>query len=294
MEQRTRKIGISAFALRIFAIVCMALDHIGFCLPKAAFSPYFRIIGRIAFPIFVFLIVNGYRHTHSKPKYALRLGLFAVISQLPFSLMIHLLSKQSVAASFARLFQGGEFPANAIRYLLGGMDAVSSGHISFNVFFTLFLSLLCVWFAAELRKKPWWGKALAFVPSVILCGLYHFGYIRSDYGMKGILLALVFYFFDGKYLLTLLGSVVALFSPTLISYGIQLLRLICVHRADFVRPSAWTLTEAYALLALIPIFLYNGKKGRTPKNKTAAKLVQLGFYIFYPAHMLLLWAVFVK
>lgn len=132
------------------------------------------------------------------------------------------------------------------------------------------------------------------MPSVILCGLYHFGYIRSDYGMKGILLALVFYFFDGKYLLTLLGSVVALFSPTLISYGIQLLRLICVHRADFVRPSAWTLTEAYALLALIPIFLYNGKKGRTPKNKTAAKLLQLGFYIFYPAHMLLLWAVFVK
>lgn len=295
VERNTQKSGISAFALRTLAIVCMVLDHIGYCLPKAGFSPYFRIIGRIAFPIFVFLIVNGYRHTRSKPKYALRLGLFAVISQIPFSLLIHLLSKQSVANAFSRLFAGGEFPVSSVKYLLGGTKVVTEGAlINFNVFFTLFVSLLCVWFAAEFWKKKWWGKLLAFVPSVIVCALNYFGYIRSDYGMKGILLALVFYFFDGKYLLTLLGSFAALFSPTLIGYGFRFLHLLRGRDVVFTLPDAWTMKEAYALLALIPIFLYHGKKGWSPKNKFAAKLVQLGFYVFYPAHMLLLWALFVK
>lgn len=58
MEQAKRFSGISAFALRTLAIVCMLLDHIGYCLPKAPFSPFFRIAGRLAFPIFIFLFVK--------------------------------------------------------------------------------------------------------------------------------------------------------------------------------------------------------------------------------------------
>ena len=43
-------------------------------------------------------------------------------------------------------------------------------------------------------------------------------------------------------------------------------------------------------VALVPIFLYNGEKGRSPKSPAAAKAAQLGFYLFYPVHLLLLWA----
>ena len=65
---------MSALVLRCIACIAMLFDHIGFqynILP-------FRIVGRIAFPIFVYLICNGYRHTSDRGKYALRLGFFAL------------------------------------------------------------------------------------------------------------------------------------------------------------------------------------------------------------------------
>lgn len=296
METQTRKFGISAFALRTLAIVCMLLDHIGYCLPKAPFSPFFRIIGRLAFPIFVFLIVNGYRHTRSKPKYALRLGIFAILSQIPFNLMLHA-SKASAAnavQAMLRPLSGGEFSFNALKFLVGGMPAVNGEYITGNVFFTLLFSLLCLWFAAELWKKGKAWRVVAFVPAVLLCILYHFGYLHTDYGMKGILLALVFYFFDGKKILTAIGSFAALFAPTIISYGFQLLNMLRGRAYAFNLPDDWTMKEAFALLALIPIFLYCGKKGYSPKSKAGAKALQIGFYLFYPVHMLVLWFLFVK
>lgn len=135
---------------------------------------------------------------------------------------------------------------------------------------------------------------IAFVPAVLVCGLYYFGCLKSDYGMKGILLALVFCFFDGKKILTVIGSFVALFAPTFIGYGVNFIQMLRGRSYAFRLPDTWTMTEAFALLALIPIFLYYGKKGFVPKSKIGAKALQIGFYLFYPVHMLLLWFLFVK
>ncbi len=297
MEAQTRKCGISAFTLRTLAIVCMLIDHIGFCLPQAPFAPAFRIIGRLAFPVFVFLIVNGYRHTHSKPKYALRLGIFALVSQIPFTLMIKQISKASArnaVIGIVRPLFGAPFSVNSLKYLNGGTPAVTENVFNGNVFFTLLFSLLCLWFAAELWKKGKFWRVVAFVPAILVCGLYYFGYLRTDYGMRGVLLALVFYFFDGKKILTVICSFVALFAPTLIGYGINLLDMLLGRDYAFVLPDDWTMQGAFALLALIPIFLYCGKKGYSPKSKAGAKALQIGFYLFYPVHMLVLWFLFVK
>lgn len=296
VEPQARKFDVSAFALRVIAIVCMLFDHIGLCLSRMPFSPYFRIIGRLAFPIFVFLIVNGYRHTHSKPKYALRLAIFTLISQIPFTLMVKRIPKAgavNAVAGILRPLSGGEFSVNSLKYLIGGMPAVNGEYITGNVFFTLLFSLLCLWFAAELWKKGKAWRVVAFVPAVLLCILYHFGYLHTDYGMKGILLALVFYFFDGKKILTAIGSFAALFAPTIISYGFQLLNMLRGRAYAFNLPDDWTMKEAFALLALIPIFLYCGRKGYSPKNKVGAKALQIGFYLFYPVHMLVLWLLLV-
>ena len=70
---------LSNFDLKILAIITMTIDHIG-----AIMYPnidIFRIIGRISFPIFAFLLVEGFKHTRNKLKYFLRLLLFAVIAQ---------------------------------------------------------------------------------------------------------------------------------------------------------------------------------------------------------------------
>src|SRR4030065_495614 len=74
--------------LKIIGIVTMAIDHIGLILyPEVILL---RVIGRLAFPIFAWYLVQGYMHTSSLKKYALRLGIFAVAIQAPYYFVTHL------------------------------------------------------------------------------------------------------------------------------------------------------------------------------------------------------------
>lgn len=67
----------------------MAIDHIGFILyPQVIFL---RVIGRIAFPIFAWYLAQGYIHTSSLNKYAMRLGIFALVVQAPFYIATHVM-----------------------------------------------------------------------------------------------------------------------------------------------------------------------------------------------------------
>lgn len=99
---------MSSFILKIIAIITMFIDHLGYAL-YGNFS-YFNYIGRLAFPIFAFGISEGYLHTRSKKNYLLRLFLFALASQVPFTL-------------FRSMFTTG---------------------FSLNIFFTLFLGLVAI------------------------------------------------------------------------------------------------------------------------------------------------------
>ena len=76
---------MTALGLKLLASVFMLIDHIGYCF----YGPMiFRIIGRLAFPIYVFQMTEGYRRTSNRLRYAVRLAIFGLISQVPFSLMI--------------------------------------------------------------------------------------------------------------------------------------------------------------------------------------------------------------
>ena len=72
--------------LKIIAMVTMLIDHIG-----AILFPHimiFRIIGRIAFPLFSYLLVTGFIHTRNINNYLVRLGIFAIISQIPYHFFV--------------------------------------------------------------------------------------------------------------------------------------------------------------------------------------------------------------
>lgn len=245
---------MSALVLKIIACLTMLLDHIGYVW---GMEPL-RIIGRLSFPIFAYLIYNGYRHTSSKLKYALRLAFFAIVSQIPFNLFCY------------------------------GTLWYNNG----NVFFTLLAALLCLWSVDAMRRH----KVLRWfclLPALAVCCLYWSGIFVSDYGAKGILLILVFYFCDRKGLgwkiLAILGFFCAIYHSYILSSVKSLLMMLTGTPRVFLKLGDWEITQAWSVFSLPLIFSYNGKKGPTPRNKILAKITQLGFYLFYPLHMVILW-----
>lgn len=83
--------GLSSSALKVIALVSMTVDHIAYYLMEHGTWTYdmMRTVGRMAFPIFAFLLVEGYGHTRSTRKYALNLLAFALISEIPWWLLNH-------------------------------------------------------------------------------------------------------------------------------------------------------------------------------------------------------------
>lgn len=118
-----------------------------------------RFIGRIAFPIFCFLLVEGFMHTSNRKKYALRLFLFAFISELPFDLA---------------LFN----------------SPVDWGYQ--NVFFTLLIGLLVIWAMDAVRKSKF---QIPLQLTAILVGGFLAWFLKTDYDYKGILLIVILYIF---------------------------------------------------------------------------------------------------
>lgn len=79
---------MNSFVLKIIACVCMFCDHFG----DVVFgnTTFLNYIGRFSFPVFCFQIVQGYIHTRDVKKYITRLGIFALVSQVPFMLFYHM------------------------------------------------------------------------------------------------------------------------------------------------------------------------------------------------------------
>ena len=78
---------MTSFTLKLIAMITMFIDHFGYAI-MGQFS-FFNLFGRLAFPIFAFQISEGFIHTKSVKKYLLRLIIFALISQIPFSLFTY-------------------------------------------------------------------------------------------------------------------------------------------------------------------------------------------------------------
>lgn len=248
--------------LKIIAIVTMLIDHVAF----AVIAPFFlfrtdvslywnriytvmRDIGRTAFPIFVFLLVEGFFHTHSRRKYMGRLVLFTALSEIPFDL-----------AFYGRLYYG---------------DAQ-------NVFWTLSIGFAVIWglesLYGKLRPRRGWaeksggkggrdkgapsgislfymGLLACLAVVVILAGIAAAVFLRTDYDAYGVLLIVLFYLGKRANIL-----------PALICMGGYLLFL-------------W---EPWSIFGFLLILCYNGAR------KKRGKGFQYFFYLFYPLHLSIL------
>ena len=161
--------GISGYWLKVIAVVSMLIDHTSAVIleqiPGLEAPAFFmRIIGRAAFPIYCFLLVEGFMHTRDREKYALRLGCFAAVSEIPFDLA----------------FNG--------KVLEVGYQ---------NVFFTLLLGLLTMMAYDVVMNQSRWSvwKRTALSTIAILAGMFAAEFLSTDYGALGVLCIMVFYLF---------------------------------------------------------------------------------------------------
>lgn len=211
---------LTAAVLHIIAMTLMLMDHLWATLLPA--REWLTCAGRVAFPIFAFMAVEGYFHTRSFKKYILRMLLFAVLSEIPFDLMY-----------------GGTwfYPVHQ------------------NVLWTFLLGLLGVWLMEQVRKKGKTWMYLLVCVLVVLAGLVLGTLCMVDYYGGGVLTVFVFYFLHGRKWWCFLGQLAALYWLNVellggLMYPVQLLGMefeLC--------------QQGLALLALIPIWLYRGRQG---------------------------------
>lgn len=226
---------MNGFYLKIIAIISMSIDHTAIILSMYTNTIAMRYVGRIAFPLFAFLIAEGCFYTKSIKKYMVRLLTFGVISQVPFT-----------------IFNG-----------------LSNPFIYLNVFFTLTLGVLCIFFHQLIinLKLNILNKNILFTIICILILLLS-EMLNVDYGAMGVIIIYCFY--------------LCISSNTSI-YHIKQMQSIAFIIFMLIMYPPLTTHNTYMFLvgsfALIPILLYNGQKGKSLKYF---------FYIFYPIHLLIL------
>jgi len=221
--------------LKLIACITMLIDHFGHAIVPYLRVPYMvelyytcRIIGRIAFPLYCFLLVEGMSHTRNAGKYILRLGIGILLAELPFDI----------------LFEGGftwEYQ---------------------SVMVTLTLGAVMLWCMNKVEKK--WLKLLMLLPFAILAEL-----AKCDYGGWGIAMIAVFALFE-KLPLQIMGIILVNL----------LMDSIAVPVFGIGIP-----IQLFAALSMVPIGLYSGRK------LTTNRVLQWGFYLFYPVHILILWLI---
>lgn len=215
-----KKLDISSAALHLLAMLFMLCDHMWATIVPG--NNWLTCIGRLAFPMFAFMIVEGYFHTGNLRKYVLRLLVVALLSEIPFNLMY--------SSSWI-------FPFHQ------------------NVIWTLFMGLGCVHLNECVRKK---GKTLLYFFTAAVTALIGFllGMITFvDYNGVGVLTVLVFYFFRERKWWSLLGQVILLYYLNVeVLSGLYYDVVVWEFHFQLVQ-------QGLALLALIPIWLYRGRQG---------------------------------
>lgn len=214
-----KKIQLDAFWLKIIAIIAMTTDHIAWVFVEfenILFNPL-HFVGRLTAPLMCFFLAQGFYFTNNREKYALRLLIFALLSQVPFILMIKSLSWQKFLAEPSALLDSG----NVLFNLLNALLVLMLCHAKLPIYVKLFL--ISVLWACSLWLD--WGlEIIAYVLifayfrhnltyqiiGYIICAgvvllLEHFGVLYSAMTVPGVwfplgvfLLPICLYLYNGK------------------------------------------------------------------------------------------------
>lgn len=229
--------------LKLLAMALMLCDHIW--AVGLLNWPWLTAVGRLAFPIFAFQIAEGCAKTHDRKKYLKRMLLFALISEIPFNFM---------------MAAGPIYPFDQ------------------NVMFTFLIAMLLIFWMQRIReKRPDMGVPMQLL---VIAGMFILGYVLGfvtfvDYFGFGVAMVLLFWLTrDVRY-----GWLIQLI-------GMYLINWVQMGGQSYIwhifGQELWIPQQGLAMLALIPIWMYNGQKG------TGGKAFRIFGYAFYPAHIAIL------
>lgn len=226
--QKIKFSGLSNNALKIIAMVSMLIDHVG----MEIFPTYkiFRIIGRIAFPIFACMISEGCFYTKNRKRYLLLIAGLGIGCQAAYTIVCHSFYMNillTFSLSVITIFAIDNFIEKKSRLSLLCVSGVASGVICISLIFPLIF------------------KESGF---------------DIDYGFLGVLLPVAVYYSRNK-TAKIISAAVILVLMAFMSGEIQF----------------------FSLSAIPLLLLYNGKRG-----KLDMKYV---FYIFYPAHLVIIYLI---
>ena len=278
---------INSFILKLIAFLLMTLDHVGIFMmshPDSTIQSVgttFRLLGRLAFPLFVLMLVEGVRHTRSFAKYALRLGIVASIVLIA-QVIIYYFYDNSVGSAYSPL-----------------LDLLCYGTI---------LYLLS-------RKDKW--SILALIPFAVVVGSFAIeifeansfynvkwfpNYLRSGYSIYGLMMALIMYFsypllqkffvqfnmdvedYEKGHIFRFYLNVCYVFA---VIFSVIVVYLIAkLPNADpfGVNNVGYSLT--WAMMSSFIILLYNGKRGYD------SRWFRVASYLYFPAHLVIIYFVF--
>ena len=273
-------IKLNSFWIRIIALLTMTIDHIGACLEFKNFY-ILRLLGRIAFPLFIFLTVEGALKTSNRKKYILRIGVLCAIIGV-------------VLGIFA-------FLAEPYR------DIGLSG----NIFMDLLLVILSITILECPNKKVKPLVALPIIYSIFSyvvvrlegCGcdgIYYwfFPSIRLQAGYYGMLLGLGYYAAK-KYAPIYISKYAPMhveepdyqqMVSNIMSLEVLIFSTIILVLTNFAFGDLYAQPmdgiQSYAVLAGLFILLYNGQRGYN------AKWFKIAYYLFYPVHLVIIGLIF--
>lgn len=217
--EKSRHFEVTSMMLHIMAMVLMLCDHLwGTIVPG---NEWLTCIGRLAFPIFAFLLVEGYFHTSNLKKYVKRLFVFALISEIPFNLAM----------------------GSSITYILHQ-----------NVLWAFLIGIWLIHLNEKVKNKKLFVRIIVGVSTALLGYILGFATFVDYYGY-GIAMILIFYFFRGEKYWNYLGQFLAL------AYvNIELMKGLS-YEVNLFNKVYFIPQQAFALFSLIPIWLYHGKQG---------------------------------
>ena len=256
-----RRNGLDGFQLKLIALIIMTIDHIYYFGSSLTDMPeIMTLIGRIAAPIFVFFVTEGFAHTHSRGRYLLRLYVCGVLMQFG-----NLLVNRFFPLSDGAIVINGIFTTMAVIVIylwwIENMRKAWREHrrgcavLYALAMAALFLTFLPISMLAQVSPLAT-RAAIIFVPSPIFC----------EGSVLIVLIGIGFYYCRNS------KRAIAIFYTVFLC---AVLALQCLFSFD------WTvvLSVFFMWLALPFILLYNGERGRGMKYL---------FYIYYPAHVYIL------